>query len=325
MGRLSDTFGRRPLYLAGLTLLAVTTGWCAAAQTVGSFIAARAFSGIGAAGVLSMGNIMTNDLVSIEVRGTFQAYINLFYGGGSACGAAFGGFLCDKLGWRMTFAIQVPVLIALLINAFFTTPGDPGSESCETLGLGNTRRDERFRHRRVRSPHYIRCLSDPRTQPRRQHLPLDTPRGNRISDHRILRRRNSHPRRVPRGESRDATPHAVQQASRQFSLQQLLCADGHEYNPIQRAALLPSRQARNRINIRIPPRRPISRAHHLWRLGRLHHDRFRTYEMAHRRRVAEHAHRRDLLVNYVGQHTDVARNHLPRPVEHRAGPEFPRD
>ena len=77
MGRLSDTVGRRPLYLAGLVVLAATTAWCALAQTIGSFIAARALCGIGAAGVLSMGNIMTNDLVSIEVRGTYQAYINV--------------------------------------------------------------------------------------------------------------------------------------------------------------------------------------------------------------------------------------------------------
>ncbi|KAJ6191858.1 major facilitator superfamily domain-containing protein [Bipolaris maydis] len=122
MGRFSDTFGRRPLYLAGLALLAATTAWCALAQSIASFILARAFCGIGAAGVLSMGNIMTNDLVSIEVRGKYQAYINLFYGGGSACGAAFGGFLCDKLGWRMTFALQVPVILILLINAIVMTP-----------------------------------------------------------------------------------------------------------------------------------------------------------------------------------------------------------
>jgi MFS family permease len=136
LGRLSDTFGRRRLYLAGLIFLTATTAWCAAAQSVGSFIAARAFSGIGAAGVLSMGNIMTNDLVSIDVRGTYQAYINLFYGGGSACGAAFGGFLCDKLGWRMTFAIQVPVLVALLINAFFSTPSTLGPNLAKRSGLG---------------------------------------------------------------------------------------------------------------------------------------------------------------------------------------------
>ncbi|KAG9194520.1 hypothetical protein G6011_04555 [Alternaria panax] len=136
MGRLSDTLGRRPLYLAGLVVLAAATAWCALAQTIGSFIAARAFCGIGAAGVLSMGNIMTNDLVSIEVRGTYQAYINLFYGGGSACGAAFGGFLCDKLGWRMTFAIQIPVLVLLSINAMFTTPSSLGPDLAKRHGLG---------------------------------------------------------------------------------------------------------------------------------------------------------------------------------------------
>ncbi|KAF1927846.1 MFS general substrate transporter [Didymella exigua CBS 183.55] len=136
MGRLSDTIGRRPLYLAGLLLISLTTAWCAFAQSIGSFIAARAFCGIGAAGVLSMGNVMTNDLVSIQVRGTYQAYINLFYGGGSACGAAFGGFLCDKLGWRMTFAIQIPVFVLLLINAFLTTPSDLGPNLHARSGLG---------------------------------------------------------------------------------------------------------------------------------------------------------------------------------------------
>jgi MFS family permease len=55
MGRLSDTIGRRPLYLAGITLITATTAWCALAQSIGSFIAARAFCGIGAAGLLSMG------------------------------------------------------------------------------------------------------------------------------------------------------------------------------------------------------------------------------------------------------------------------------
>lgn len=136
MGRLSDTFGRRPLYLVGILLLAATTAWCAAANSIGSFIAARAFCGIGAAGLLSMGNVMTNDLVSIEVRGTYQAYINLFYGGGSACGAAFGGFLCDKIGWRMTFAVQVPLLVALLINAYFTTPTTLGPNLAKRSRLG---------------------------------------------------------------------------------------------------------------------------------------------------------------------------------------------
>jgi MFS family permease len=83
-----------------------------------------------------MGNIMTNDLVSIQVRGKYQAYINLFYGGGSAAGAAFGGFLCDKIGWRATFAIQIPMLIAIFINGYFTTPTTLGPNLAKRSGKG---------------------------------------------------------------------------------------------------------------------------------------------------------------------------------------------
>jgi MFS family permease len=136
LGRLSDTIGRRPLYLSGLVILTATTVWCSLAQSIGSFIAARAFCGLGAAGVLSMGNVMTNDLVSIQVRGTYQAYINLFYGGGSAAGAAFGGFLCDTIGWRLTFAIQIPVFLVLLVVGFLTVPSSLGPNLAKRSGLG---------------------------------------------------------------------------------------------------------------------------------------------------------------------------------------------
>lgn len=135
-GRLSDTFGRRSLYLSGLLFLTATTAWCALAQSIGSFIAARAFCGIGAAAVLSMGSIIINDLVSIQVRSTYQAYINLFYGSGSTLGAAFGGFLCDKLGWRLTFAVQIPFFVVIFINAYLTTPSTLGPNLAKRSGQG---------------------------------------------------------------------------------------------------------------------------------------------------------------------------------------------
>ncbi|KAF1989199.1 MFS general substrate transporter [Aulographum hederae CBS 113979] len=124
--RISDTIGRKPLYLFALIMFVLTTAWCAVAQSIGSFIAARAACGLGAGGVMAMGSIMTNDLVPIEIRGTYQAYINLAYGLGSACGAAFGGFLCDSLGWRWTFGIQIPPVLVILGIAIFTTPTSLG-------------------------------------------------------------------------------------------------------------------------------------------------------------------------------------------------------
>lgn len=125
-GRVSDTVGRRPLYLFALTIFAVTTAWCATAQSIGSFIAARAVCGLGAGGTMSMGMIITSDLVPIEHRGIYQSYINLSFGLGSALGAALGGFLCDRLGWRWTFGIQVPYILVCLLTAWITTPGTLG-------------------------------------------------------------------------------------------------------------------------------------------------------------------------------------------------------
>ncbi|KAF2143790.1 uncharacterized protein K452DRAFT_285828 [Aplosporella prunicola CBS 121167] len=126
LARVSDTIGRRPVYLFSLVMFMVTTAWCGLAQSIGSFIAARAFCGLGAGGVLSMGSILSNDLVPLEIRGTYQAYINLFYGCGLACGAAFGGYLCDTLGWRWMFGVQIPSQILILVAACFTMPSSLG-------------------------------------------------------------------------------------------------------------------------------------------------------------------------------------------------------
>jgi hypothetical protein len=53
-GRMSDMFGRRPVYLSSLLIFAVGTGYCAAARNIGDFIAGRAICGIGAGAMISM-------------------------------------------------------------------------------------------------------------------------------------------------------------------------------------------------------------------------------------------------------------------------------
>lgn len=125
-GRISDTLGRRPVYLFSIVMFLVTTIWCAAAQSIGSFIAARAVCGIGAGGVFSLGSIICSDIVRLEYRGIYQSYINATLGIASACGYAGGGILCDYLGWRGAFAIQVPFILAYLVLAAWSTPPELG-------------------------------------------------------------------------------------------------------------------------------------------------------------------------------------------------------
>lgn len=125
-GRVSDTFGRRPVYLFAITVFFVTTAWCALAQSIGSFIAARVCCGLGAGAVTSLGMIMSSDLIHVEYRGIYQSYINLAYGTGATLGLAFGGVLADNFGWRAAFGIQLPFILAYLIAAYFTTPSSLG-------------------------------------------------------------------------------------------------------------------------------------------------------------------------------------------------------
>lgn len=125
-GRISDAIGRRPVYLFSITVFFLTTAWCALAQSIGSFILARAFCGLGAGGVFSMGMILCSDIVRLEYRGLYQSGINMTLGVGGALGYACGGALCDRLGWRGAFGIQLPFIFVYLLIAIWTTPKNLG-------------------------------------------------------------------------------------------------------------------------------------------------------------------------------------------------------
>lgn len=66
LGRLSDTLGRKWLYVGTVTIFAFATAWCALAGSMTSFIFARAVCGLGAGGMMTLGSIIVSDLVPIE-------------------------------------------------------------------------------------------------------------------------------------------------------------------------------------------------------------------------------------------------------------------
>lgn len=131
-GRISDAFGRKPVYLFSITMFFITTAGCGLAPNIGSFIAARALCGLGAGGIFSIGQIISSDLVHLEYRGVYQSYLNLCLGTGSSLGLAFGGYLCDHIGWRGAFFIQLPFIFVYLIAAAWTVPADLGIKSTGT-------------------------------------------------------------------------------------------------------------------------------------------------------------------------------------------------
>lgn len=126
VGRLSDTIGHKPLYVTSMAVFAAATAWCALAQSIGSFIAARAVCGLGAGGMMTLGAISISDCVPIEQRGSYQSIINIIYGVAAASGAAFGGLLADSLGWRWEFGVQLVPMALCLATAILSMPNDLG-------------------------------------------------------------------------------------------------------------------------------------------------------------------------------------------------------
>jgi EmrB/QacA subfamily drug resistance transporter len=112
-GRLGDTFGRKRLFLIGVTGFTIMSALCGAAQSPGMLIASRVLQG-------AMGAIMIPQVLSvIQVifppgeRIKALAGFGVTAGLGTVSGPLLGGLLTEHsllgLGWRSIFLINVPI------------------------------------------------------------------------------------------------------------------------------------------------------------------------------------------------------------------------
>src|SRR5579863_4860497 len=108
-GSLSDRWGRRRVFLVGLSWFTLASVLCAAAPGIGWLIAARAVQGIG-------GALMTPASLAI-IEAAFQPSDRThaigtwagFSGVSSAIAPFLGGWLLEAGSWRAIFLINVPV------------------------------------------------------------------------------------------------------------------------------------------------------------------------------------------------------------------------
>ncbi|WP_333903267.1 MFS transporter [Achromobacter insolitus] len=117
--RLGDLFGRRRLFLIGMSIFTLASALCGLAVTPWQLVAARALQGLGA------GLLMPQVLASIRVLFEGEARRRAFGTMGAVQGLAatvsqlLGGVLIALnplgLGWRLVFLINVPLGIAALL------------------------------------------------------------------------------------------------------------------------------------------------------------------------------------------------------------------
>ncbi|HET7436384.1 MAG TPA: MDR family MFS transporter [Thermoanaerobaculia bacterium] len=111
-GKLSDVFGRRILYQAGVAVFLIGSVLCGFATSMTWLILARALQGAGAGALVPLAMTIIGDIYTLAERARMQGLFSGIWGLASIVGPIVGGFITDQLSWRWVFYINVPFGIA---------------------------------------------------------------------------------------------------------------------------------------------------------------------------------------------------------------------
>src|SRR4051795_8099137 len=133
-GRLGDLYGRRKIFMTGLTIFAVASLLGGLAQSEALLLGARGLQGLGAAlaSPAALALITTTFPAGPGRNRAFAVYAAMS-GAGAAVGLILGGWLTGldvnmfnpQDGWRLTFLINVPIgLVAALLAPRFLSESE---------------------------------------------------------------------------------------------------------------------------------------------------------------------------------------------------------
>lgn len=115
---LGDRFGRKRMFLVGLTIFTLSSALAALSTSIDVLVAARALQGLGAAIVTPLTLTILADAVPQEKRGLAIGIWGGIGGLGVAVGPAVGGAVVEGLHWAWIFWLNVPVGLILLPVAY---------------------------------------------------------------------------------------------------------------------------------------------------------------------------------------------------------------
>jgi EmrB/QacA subfamily drug resistance transporter len=121
-GKLTDMYGRKPFYIAGLIIFTLASLLSGFSQSMFQLIIYRGVQGIGAGIMMANAFTTIGDLFPPAERGKYQGIVSAVFGLSAIIGPVLGGFLTDSLSWHWVFFINVPLGLFIIILFVFYFP-----------------------------------------------------------------------------------------------------------------------------------------------------------------------------------------------------------
>ena len=118
-GKLSDVYGRKPLYMAGITVFALGSALSGLAPNFWFLVFARFVQGAGMGFIMPLSQAIIGDIISPRERGKYQGMMGASFGLASIVGPAAGGFITQHWSWRWLFFVNLPIAVLTLIVIWF--------------------------------------------------------------------------------------------------------------------------------------------------------------------------------------------------------------
>ena len=129
IGAFSDKVGRRPVYIAGLVVFALSSLSCGLAPDTTVLIVSRGVQGIGAAAMFATTIALLSTSYEGRDRGLAFGVWGAINGAAAAAGPILGGLLTEGLSWRWIFFVNLPIsVVAIALSVYALSRDEPRRE-----------------------------------------------------------------------------------------------------------------------------------------------------------------------------------------------------